>query len=573
MKNLLSKIIDAFQSGIKGLSSIWRALGTLKKILVISIGVVLVSVVIAAFFIGSKPQMVAVFTKPISDEQKLEAISVRLDEESIPYTLTSDGRIMVSGLSRARQVRSILVREKLLPNNTDPWDLFDVSRWTQTDFDRNVNLRRSITRQLIQHIEALDDIDNAEVTLVMPEETLFSNDQDPVSASVILTIKPGSDFRDNRKKVEGIQHLILLAVEGLVENNLTISDSSGVRLNNFKNLADFDRLEQTQQEIKIRNQVERKYKEAIYNSLSDVYTPNRVRIININIEIDFSKKTRKTTENFPIVVKKDNPATPFDESEVTLSVPRSETTTLQKYQGTGFNPEGPPGVEGQTPPSYKALDGIVGDWDSRKTLVNNEVNQQVTDEERNYDITRVTASVALDGTWQRNYNVDGTIKTENNGAISRTYYEISNKELQKATALVKNAVGYSINRRDSVSVENIKFDRSAEFAREDEAYRREQFIKKVTLFIIIGLFLLLILFLIIRVIVRLIEKYKAIREEQLAERYRKMREQQIATLSQKEVEDEETELSRMVRETSKLIQANPDEIAKLLRIWSTDGGR
>lgn len=573
MKNLLSKIITAIQSSVLSLGSVWGSLTTLKKILVISIGVVLIGVVGSAFFVGSKPQMIAVFTKPISDEQKLETISIRLDEEGIPYTLSSDGKIMVSGKSRARQVRSILVREKLLPNNTDPWDLFDVSRWTQTDFERNVNLRRSITRQLIQHIEALDDIDNAEVTLVMPEETLFSDDQDPVSASVILTIKPGSDFRDNRKKIEGIQYLILLAVEGLAEGNLTISDSSGVRLNDFKNLADFDRLEQTQQEIKIRNQVERNYKEAIYNSLSDVYTPDRVRIININVEIDFNKKTRKTTENFPIIVKKDNPATPFDESEVTLSVPRSETTTLQKYQGTGFNPEGPPGVEGQTPPSYKALDGIVGDWDSRKTLVNNEVNQQVTDEERNYDITRVTASVALDGTWQRNYNSDGTIKTENNGAISRTYSEISARELQKATALVKNAVGYSLDRRDAVSVENIKFDRNVEFAREDEAYRREQFIKKVTLFIIIGLFVLFLLFLLIRLAVRTIEKYKAIREEQLAARYRKMREQQIVRLSQEETQDEETELSKMIRETSKLIQAKPDEIAKLLKVWSTDGGR
>ncbi len=573
MKNLLSTIIRTIQSALSKIRSRWAALNVLKRILVVSIGAVLVGLVVAAFFVGSRPQMESVFTRPISDEQKLETISMRLDEEGIPYTLTSDGKIMVSGKSRARLVRSILVREKLLPKNTDPWELFDVSRWTQTDFERNVNLRRSITRQLIQHIEALEDIDNAEVTLVMPERTLFSDDQEPVSASVIVAVKPGSDFRDNRKKIEGVQYLILLAVEGLAEDNLTISDSSGVRLNDFKNLADFDRLEQTQREIKIRNDVERNYKEAIYKSLSDVYTPDRVRIININVEIDFSKKTRKTTENFPITVKKDNPATPFDESEVTLSVPRSESTTLQKYQGTGFNPEGPPGVEGQTPPSYKALDGIVGDWDSRKTTINNEVNQQVTDEERNYDVTRVTASVALDGTWQKNYNADGTLQIENSGAISRTYYEISARELQKSTVLVRDAVGYSINRGDSVSVENIKFDRSTEFELEDEAYRKAQFTKKVVLFIVIGLFALITLFLLVRLVVRAIEKYKAMKEEQLAERYRKMREQQIATLSQEDTPDEESELSKMVRETSKLIQAKPDEIAKLLRIWSTGGGR
>ena len=403
--------------------------------------------------------------------------------------------------------------------------------------------------------------------MLCPKDSLFSDQQQPVSASVILTIKPGSDFRDNRQKVEGVEKLILFAVEGLAQESLTISDSSGVRLNDFSNFADFDRLEQTKEEIKIKNNVETQYKEAIHKALADIYTPDRVRIVNINVDIDFNKKTQTTTENYPIVVKQDNPTTPFDETEVTLAIPRSTKSTLQKYTGTGFNPEGPPGVEGQTPPSYQDLDGIVGDWDNRTTVVNNEINQKVTEEERNYDVLRIAASVAIDGTWEKNYDDLGNLIVENNGKISRTYSEVSAQDLQKAQSLVRSAVGYIANRGDSVSVENIPFDRSEFFALEDAAYLRSQRNRLYAFYGVIGLVGIILLLIIIRIIVRVIERYKIYKEEKLAEQYRRTREQQMAALSQSQDQKLETELERMVRETGELIKQDPANIANLIRAW------
>ena len=40
-----------------------------------------------------------------------------------------------------------------------------------TDFERNINLRQAVTENLEDHIEALDDIDSAQVTLVLPEDS------------------------------------------------------------------------------------------------------------------------------------------------------------------------------------------------------------------------------------------------------------------------------------------------------------------------------------------------------------------------------------------------------------------
>ncbi len=83
----------------------------------------------------------------------------------------------------------------------------------------------------------------ASVTLVVPKKELFEEDQKPMTASVIITPKPGSDIGTNRKKIEGIQKLIKFAVAGLKDENIVITDQNGIQLNDFDGLLDVDRLE------------------------------------------------------------------------------------------------------------------------------------------------------------------------------------------------------------------------------------------------------------------------------------------------------------------------------------------
>ena len=194
---------------------------------------------------------------------------------------------------------AILAREDLIPPEASPWDVFKMDRWTLTDFERNVNLRQAITRSVSQHIEALDDVDSAEVTLVMPEDTLFTEEQKPVTASIIITPRPGSDIVENRKKVEGIVKLIQFAVEGLAEENIVITDHNGTVMNDFEGLAEIDRLELAKREMKTKDDLELQYKSEILQELMGIYGKDRVKIINVDITLDMSKKTVETEEHFP----------------------------------------------------------------------------------------------------------------------------------------------------------------------------------------------------------------------------------------------------------------------------------
>jgi len=296
--------------------------------------------------------MTPLLTSPVSDEAAIAKITNRLDEENIKNSV-SGGIIYVENEDTAVKMRSILVREDLIPDDTDPWSLFDMERWTITDYERDVNLLRSLTSNLEMHIEALDEVDSAQVTLVLPEEALFSSDQKPTTASIIITPKPGSDISENRRKIEGIVRLVKFAVEGLEEENIVIADVYGKQLNNFMDFQDFDRLELTKRMLREKQLLEAQYMGQILQQLQGIFTEKRVRIINMEIDLEFVKKSVETEEHFPIEMVPEDPSTPYPDRQVKDSFIISEASTNENFQGTGFNPEGPAGQEGQTPPQYQ----------------------------------------------------------------------------------------------------------------------------------------------------------------------------------------------------------------------------
>jgi len=217
------------------ISNIWKKLRNRHKIALICI--LVAAAALTAFFStsGTTSFMTPLFTAPIGDKGVINRISLRLDREKVEHSL-KDGMIFVKDKEEAGKMVALLVREDLVPKEASPWDVFRMDRWTTTDFERNVNLRRAITEGLENHIEALDDIDRAVISLVMPEKELFSEDQKEVTASIILTVKPGSDFIYNRKKIEGIIKLVKFAVEGLETENITISDTAGNMLSDLSSL-------------------------------------------------------------------------------------------------------------------------------------------------------------------------------------------------------------------------------------------------------------------------------------------------------------------------------------------------
>jgi hypothetical protein len=145
----------------------------------------------------------------------------------------------------------------------------------------------------------------------------------------------------------------------------------------------------------------------VADALSDIFSPDRVRILKIDIKLDMSKENSTAEEFSPIAVE---PATRFAPAKYAPSIARSTQNTEEHFQGTGFNPEGPAGVEGQTPPAYKDLSNLVGKYDKTSQTTNNEINKKVTTSEKQpWDIRGISTGVAIDGVWKQKYDKGGRV--------------------------------------------------------------------------------------------------------------------------------------------------------------------
>ena len=559
-----------FKKTLTQIKTLWGKWTPIQKgiLAAVVVAAVVITVLLASW--SAKPSLVPLIDTPVTDETLRERIILRLNQENVKTSVSQSGLISVNDEQTARRMRTILLREDLIPKNTDPWAIFDVERWTRTDFERNIDVRRAVIEEVRKHIKALDDIDDASVVVNLPEDKLFKADQNPVTASVILYPKPGSDISTNRKKIEGIQKLLKYAVEGLTDDNITIADNNGNILNDFASLKDFDRLSIIEKQQKIITKLETQYEIKILNILQKTYGTDRVRDLSIKIDMDMSEKTSETIEYLPFQLKADNPDTPYDESEVRASVTRSSETATTTYQGTGFNPEGPAGVEGQTPPSYKDTSNLTGLSTQSIVKTNEEIGSRKTSEVVSPEMGRRTVSVNIDGQWRKKKDERGNMVIKD-GRIEREYIPISDEELQKATKTVEDAIGYSALRNDSVSVLNIQFDRMAEFEKEDEAYFKAIQRQRIILISLAGLAVLLLIFIIYRVISREIERRKRLREEELLRQHQLEREKALWEQEQAGMEVsmsvEEMKRRELTENVINLAREHPEDVALLLRTW------
>ena len=555
------------------LQELWSGWSAARRIILIGAVLIVIGAFVLLSVLSSQPAQAVIFNAAVSDEQLADRISTALDAENIPHQIGADGRFYTDNESIARRARTLLVREDLLPGQLDPWSFFtNMPRWTVTEYDQDVNIRIALTTNLEQHISALADVDSAQVTLVMPDNELFIEDQKPATASVIIQPKPGSDIAENRRKVEGIVKLIQFAVEGLQPENITIADIRGNVLNDFEGMEDFDSLDLAARMLRQKRDLEVEYTANILRSLHNVFTPSRVDIVNFDIDLEFVKKAIETVEHFPVTMREDDPDTPYSELEVVPSITRSREPVRENFEGTGFNPEGPPGPEGQTPPAYRDLTNLVGVWDADRNTENFEVNVKNTTEEKSpYEIQRISLGMVIDGTWAITFDEEGEVLVGPDGLRQREYTPVPEDILRQARQVVQGAVGFSGARGDIVTVENIPFDRTEQFRLEDAEWLRRRQIQRIILWSIIGVAGVIFLFAAARLITSQIERRRREREEELARQHQAMRE---AALRSAEEEGMDVEMSvqertriEMQENARNLARENPEDVAQLLRTW------
>ncbi len=104
-------------------------------------------------------------------------------------------------------------------------EIFDNGDFTSTKEDKRIRLARAINGELARLIRKLDTVENAQVFISIPEQSLFASKQKPVTATVQVQLEAGKTL-DNMK-VKTITNLLLGAVQDLEPENISITDTDG----------------------------------------------------------------------------------------------------------------------------------------------------------------------------------------------------------------------------------------------------------------------------------------------------------------------------------------------------------
>jgi len=206
---------DVFQR----LSQFFKAL-SLNQRLLLTGGVVLVAGTIWVFVaLLGQPKYVTLYSGLRPEEA--QALAARLAGKNIPHQISSDGALQVPeeklDAARLETAAAGLPRSARLG-----FELFDTPNWAGSDFTEKVNYQRALEGELERTLATLSEVEAVRVHLVMPQESLFTEQQHEAKAAVILKTRSG---RLSEQAQQAIPQLVASAVDRLRPENVTVVDA------------------------------------------------------------------------------------------------------------------------------------------------------------------------------------------------------------------------------------------------------------------------------------------------------------------------------------------------------------
>ncbi|MBB4843552.1 flagellar M-ring protein FliF [Paucibacter oligotrophus] len=366
------------------------------------------------------------------------AVIAQLTTLGVPYRHEPGGTILVPA-TQVYDVRMKLASAGLPKGSTVGFELMDKTSIGQTQFNERLNFQRGLEGELTRTITALADVADARVHLAMPQQNGFFREQQKPSASVMLTLRGGRTL--DRAQIAGIVHLVSASVPELAPKAVSVLDQTGALLSNTTDNGNgLD-----SQQLQYKQQIEANINKRIYELLEPVVGRENLRA-TVTADVDFSQ-IESTAEEYK----------PNQGQNLTAAVRSSQTNESQN--GTPALPTGVPGAATNQPPvpatapitgasaPLQTAGGTPGNNSSRREAVTNYELDKTVRVVRNATgtVKRLNAAVVL----------NHRSSTDPKGKVNSV--PVPQEELDKLTALVKETMGFSQERGDSLKIVSAPF--------------------------------------------------------------------------------------------------------------------
>ena len=230
------------------------------------------------------------------------AVSRRLDgTKSILYLKKGDCKTgRKACYTTDRDLALIQIVQSGLMDQNVGLEIFDKGDFTSTKEDKKIRLSRAINGELSRLIKRIDGVDNASVFISIPEQTMFTSMQKPVTATVQITLAKGSSKLD-QLKIKAISNLLLGSVTGLTAENIAITDTNGNTYHSIMNAEDemLQRLEENDKYMtsKVNQQLDRLIGHGNYVATVSTFL-RQAPVEKYTIDYDPNRKASVTEQTF-----------------------------------------------------------------------------------------------------------------------------------------------------------------------------------------------------------------------------------------------------------------------------------
>ncbi|HVW90155.1 MAG TPA: flagellar basal-body MS-ring/collar protein FliF [Gaiellaceae bacterium] len=336
-----------------------------------------------------------------------------LASAGVGYKVAAGGTELDVPAGQLSEARIALASKGVLGSSpSSSFSAFSKSSLGTTDFQQQVQYQQALQDEIAQTIEQIQGVNSASVTLVLPQDTLFADQQSPASAAVLVN---GGGNLDSGT-IAGIARLVSSSVKGLDSKNVTITSDTGQLL---WPTDDSGGGVSASAKLRADNLYASQLAAQVNAMLAATLGPNKA-LAQVNADLDVDQTTlAKVT-----YAKKGTPLTE-----------ETQTETLKSKGGGAAVPAGATTNTTTTGAAYAATTGTNGN--------------------SNYNNKTATTTYGVDKTIQHSVVAPGTVNKINVALMIDS--SVPAAQVASVQKSVESLVGYTQSRGDSIAVTRLAF--------------------------------------------------------------------------------------------------------------------
>ena len=494
---------------------LWNGLDGAQKLGMLAL--IVVTIVAATFFLSKamEPDWVVLY----SDLNEVDTISIveGMKKNGYRYKVSEDHKSVLVPSNVRDEMRVFVAENDFIKNKDSGFELLDNMQLGSTDFKNKLTKQRIFQGELVRSIEKIQGIKFARVQLAEPERSIFEDNDEKPTASVVLVLEPG--YKIKSSQVKAIKNLVAYSVPRMTPEQVFITDQNG------NTLSDETSKSSTDMES-FKSNLEKETAKKVSTVLEKIVGKGNVSV-QVNADIDFNS-AKATIESY----------IPLTDEKGTGVVTSSQTET-ETYE----NPNNVQNPQNLTPP----------------VTVNRNLNYTKQKTAINYSVSKEVKQVVY---------APGTVKRLSIAvAVNKV---LTDAEKEEVKALIQSASGVDFSRGDTISVSGLQFEGAAIDKQAQDEYNKQYQTEQIFYFVASSIVPLIIILLLGGFSLMILRKFLSMprRIERRVEEIPEVRQEEVEeedaptiVLDKKEIRSQK---DQSINELNEAVMSAPEEAAKIL---------